>query len=197
MTALPKLNETITPEEYLDGEPLADMRHEYLDGHVYAMAGASDEHNRITRNLLTSLHRSLRGKRCEPFSTDMKVKIPPAFADAFYYPDLLVTCDPTDNAKYFRERPTVIIEVLSPETERTDRREKAIAYWQIPTLQNYVLVEQDHLTVTVLHRAEIGWRKEELAGRTAVLRLASIGVNVPFKVIYERTAAWTKATVGS
>lgn len=197
MTALPKLNETITPEEYLDGEPLADVRHEYVDGHVYAMAGASDEHNRIAGNIYHELRSKLRGKKCEPFFTDMKVRIPPAFADAFYYPDLLVTCDPTDNAKYFRERPTVIIEVLSPETERTDRREKAFAYWQIPALQSYVLVEQDRLAVTVLHRAEIGWRREELAGRAAVLNLKGIGVKVPFKVIYERTAAWTRGAVAS
>lgn len=189
MTALPKPVETITPEEYLAGEPLAEVRHEYVDGFVYAMAGASDEHNRIAGNIFAELRARLRGKRCEAFINDMKVKIPPVFADAFYYPDVLVACDPTDNAKYFRERPTVIVEVLSPETERSDRREKAIAYRQISTIQNYVLIEQDRLAVTVLHRAEPGWRKEELAGPDAVLRLACLGVELPFAAIYERTAA--------
>ena len=196
MTAIPKTSEQITPEEYLAGEKLAEVRHEYVDGHVYAMAGTSDEHNRIVVNLGSELRAALRGKRCEPFTVDVKVKIPPAFADAFYYPDVMVVCDPTDNAKYFRERPTVIFEILSPDTERTDRREKAIAYRQISTIQNYILVEQDRLAMTVLHRAEDGWRKEELEGQDAVLRLASIGVELPLAAIYERTAAWTQnATV--
>ena len=194
MTALPKPVETITPEEYLEGEPFAEIRHEYVDGFVYAMAGASDEHNRIVLNLSSELRALLRGKRCEPFTVDMKVKIPPVFADAYYYPDVLVACDPTDNAKYFRERPTVIFEVLSPETERSDRREKAIAYRQIPTVQNYVLIEQDRLAVTVLHRAEPGWRREELTGPDAVLRLACLGVELPFAAIFERTAGWARAT---
>lgn len=156
MTAIPKTSEQITPEEYLAGEKLAEVRREYVDGHVYAMAGTSDEHNRIVVNLGSELRAALRGKRCEPFTVDVKVKIPPAFADAFYYPDVMVVCDPTDNAKYFRECPTVIFEILSPDTERTDRREKAIAYRQISTIQNYILVEQDRLAMTVLHRAEDG-----------------------------------------
>ena len=194
MTALPKVFASITGEEYLEGELLSQVRHEFVDGYVYAMAGASEDHNRISGNIFAILHSRLRGKPCEAFINDMKVKIPPVFADAFYYPDVLVSCDASDRAKYFRERPTVIIEVLSPETDRTDRREKAIAYRQIPTIQQYVLIEQNHLAVTVLHRAEEGWRKEELGGAESILNLASIGVEVPFEAIYERTAAWTART---
>lgn len=190
MTAVPKATETLSPEDYLEGEKTAEVRHEYVDGYVYAMAGASDDHNRIAGNIFAELRTRLRGGKCEAFITDMKVKIPPTFADAFYYPDLLVTCDPTDSAKYFRERPAVIFEVISPDTERTDRREKAIAYRQILTIQNYVLVEQDRLAVTILHRAEPGWRKEEIAGLDAVLKLESLGVEIPFSAIYERTASW-------
>jgi Uma2 family endonuclease len=188
MTAGPKSSASISVEEYLEGEKIADVRHEYVDGYVYAMAGASADHNRIVVNLVSELRTALRGKSCEAFSTDMKVKIPPAFADAFYYPDIVVACDPKDNAKYHREDPTVIIEVLSPDTERTDRREKAIAYWQIPSVKNYVLVEQDRMNITVLHREEVGWRKEELDGKNAVLKLSSIGVKLPLSTIYERTA---------
>ena len=125
----------------------------------------------ITRNILTALDNALRGKLCEPFATDMKVKIPPAFAEVFYYPDVLVACDPTDNAKYYRERPSLIFEVLSPETERTDRREKAIAYRQIPTLEAYVLIEQDRVAMTVLRRADPGWQSELLEGSDALLKL--------------------------
>ena len=187
MTAVTKAAGWISPDEYLEGERVAEVRHEYVDGRVYAMAGASDDHNRITRNILTALDNALRGKPCEPFAMDMKVRIPPAFADVYYYPDVLVACDPADNAKYYRERPSVLFEVLSPETERTDRREKAIAYRQIPTLEAYVLVEQDRVAVTVLHRAEPGWRSEVLEGREALLRLPSLGVEIPLDRIYERT----------
>ena len=187
MSAIPKAADTISPDEYLDGERSADVRHEYVDGRAYAMAGASDDHNRITRNILTALDNALRGKPCEPFATDMKVKIPPAFAEAFYYPDVLVACDPTDSAKYYRERPSLIFEVLSPETERTDRREKAIAYRQIPTIEAYVLIEQDRVAVTVLRRAEPGWQSELLEGSDARLKLPGIGLDIRLDRIYERT----------
>ena len=187
MSAIPKAADTISPDEYLEGERSADVRHEYVDGRAYAMAGASDDHNRITRNILTALDNALRGKLCEPFATDMMVKIPPAFAEAFYYPDVLVACDPTDSAKYYRERPSLIFEVLSPETERTDRREKAIAYRQIPTIEAYVLIEQDHVAVTVLRRAEPGWQSELLEGSDARLKLPGIGLEIRLDRIYERT----------
>src|SRR5947209_20560256 len=104
----------ISVEEYLEGEKFSEVRHEYIGGHVYAMAGASDDHNRIAVNIVGELRERLRGKKCEPFGTDMKLKIPGS--QAFYYPDAQVVCDPTDDAKYFRERPAVVFEVASPET---------------------------------------------------------------------------------
>jgi Uma2 family endonuclease len=177
-----------SPEDYLEGEKFAELRHEYVDGYVYAMAGASDDHNRIAGNIFAVLHAALRGKRCEPFSTDMKVKIPPTFADVFYYPDVMVVCDPGDNSKYYRERPSVIFEVISPETERIDRREKAIAYRQIPTIQAYVLVEQDRVAATVLLRADQGWQSEMLEESSSVIKLPAIGVEIPLQRIYERTS---------
>src|SRR5207237_3865618 len=122
-------------------------------------AGASDDHNRSAGNIFAELRERLRGHRCEPFINDMKVKIPPAFADVYYYPDVLVACDPTDNARYFRERPTVLIEVLSTETERTDRREKALSYRQIPTPAGYVLVEPERMGATILRRTGPGWHR--------------------------------------
>jgi len=152
------------------------------------MAGASDDHNRIAGNIFAELREKLRGHRCEPFINDMKVKIPPSFADVYYYPDVLVACDPTDNARYFRERPTVIIEVLSPETERTDRREKAIAYRQIPTVEAYVLIEQERMAATILCRTEPGWQSEVIEGPGSILKLPGIGVEIPLERIYERTA---------
>ena len=188
VTAFPKAADWLSPDEYLEGERSAEVRHEYVDGHVYAMAGASDDHNRIAGNIFRELGNALRGHQCEPFINDMKVKIPPAFADVYYYPDVLVACDPTDNARYFRERPTVIIEVLSPETERTDRREKAIAYRQIPTVDAYVLVEQERMAATILRRTEPGWQSDVIEGRGSILKLPGIGVEIPLERIYERTA---------
>jgi len=178
----------ISAEDYLEGEKFAEFRHEYVDGYVYAMAGASDDHNRIAGNIFAVIHAALRGKRCEPFSTDMKVKIPPTFADVFYYPDVMVVCDPGDNSKYYRERPSVIFEVISPETERTDRREKAIAYRQIPTIQAYVLVEQDRVAATVLLRADQGWQSEMLEASSSVIKLPALGVEIPLQRVYERTS---------
>ena len=189
MSTILKATDWISPDEYLEGERSAEVRHEYVDGHVYAMAGASDDHNRIAGNIFAELRERLRGHRCEPFINDMKVKIPPAFADVYYYPDVLVACDPTDNARYFRERPTVIIEVLSPETERTDRREKAIAYRQIPTVEGYVLVEQERMAATILRRTEPGWQSDVIEGPGSILKLPGIGVEIPLERIYERTPA--------
>jgi Uma2 family endonuclease len=183
-----KTADWISPEEYLEGERLSEIRHEYVDGRVYAMAGASDDHNRITGNLFGELRERLRGGRCEAFINDMKVKIPPQFGDAYYYPDVLVTCDQSDDAKYFREKPSCIFEVLSPDTERTDRREKSLAYRQIPGIKTYVLFEQDRIAATVLRRAEIGWNSELIEGKNALLKLPEIGIEIPLERIYERTA---------
>lgn len=189
MSAIPKAAGLISPDEYIEGERLSEIRHEYVEGRVYAMAGASDDHNRIAGNLFNELSNRLRGGKCEAFINDMKVRIPPKFADAFYYPDVLVTCDSDDNAKYFRERPSYIFEVLSPDTERTDRREKAIAYRQIPNIKTYVLFEQERVAATILRSAEVGWDSEIIEGLGAVLNLSEIGVEIPLERIYERTTA--------
>ena len=178
----------VSVEEYLEGELDSQLRHEYVEGHVYAMAGASDDHNRIAGNIFSFLHAALRGKPCEPFINDMKARIPPQLASAFYYPDVLVACDSTDKEQYYRERPVVIVEVLSPQTRRTDEREKAIGYRLFPSVEVYLLVEQDRLRITVLHRADKDWRREVIQGRTAALKLECLGVEIPMERIYERTA---------
>ena len=117
----------------------------------------------------------------------MKLKL--ARFESVYYPDVLVLCDPTDKAKYFRERPTVVFEVLSPETERIDQNEKRKAYAAIDSLKAYVLVAQDRLEATLLRKGRDGaWATEILRGRDAVLKLPEIAVEIPFERIYERTA---------
>ena len=185
MTALKKSDVLISPEEYLEGELLAEVRHEYVAGQVFAMAGASDDHNRIAGSIFGILYAQLRGKPCEAFMNDMKARV----ATAFYYPDVMVVCDPTDNHRYFRERPSVVFEVLSPDTERTDRREKSISYWHRPTCQSYIVVAQDRVALTVMRRGSGDWwESEEITDRSATLRLPEIGCEISVAEIYERTS---------
>lgn len=139
-------------EEYLQLEQTSEIRHEYLGGQIFAMVGASEEHNLITTNIIALLRPHLRGSSCRAFVSDMKVKIEIEKADIFYYPDIIVTCDPQDNERYFKTRPSLIIEVLSPSTEITDRREKFLHYQTLENLQEYVLVSQDEIKVEVYHK---------------------------------------------
>jgi Uma2 family endonuclease len=187
-SAVAQSQHPISVEDYLEGERFSEVRHEFVAGRVYAMAGASVDHNRITLNLLAELRERLRGKRCEPFGSDMKLKMPGS--EAFYYPDALVTCDPADDAKYFREKPVIVFEVLSQETERTDQREKRFAYSLIPSLKVYVLISQEKREISVLRRGRTEqWVSESVTGRDALLELPEIKVEIPLVRIYERTAA--------
>ncbi|MBI2928640.1 MAG: Uma2 family endonuclease [Verrucomicrobia bacterium] len=176
--------EFISVEDYLAGERWSDVRHEYLGGTVYAMAGTSKEHNTVSLNLATELRAHLRGSRCRVFMVDLKVRLKVAGADIFYYPDLAVACDPRDTDRYFIRYPKLLVEVLSPETERIDRREKFLSYTQIETLEEYVLVAQDRLEVTVFRRAN-NWEPEILRQPEEQLRLTSLDFSLPLSTVYE------------
>jgi Uma2 family endonuclease len=174
----------LTVEDYLEGEPHSEVRHEFIGGVVYAMAGASDEHNQIVGNLHAALHSHLRGKACRVFMLDAKVRLLLAAEDIFYYPDLMVACDPRDTDRYFKRFPRVLIEVLSDTTERTDRREKFLSYTQIETLEEYVLVAQDRIEVTLFRRAN-QWQPELLTKAELSLQLTSVNFAMPLAGIYE------------
>ena len=122
MSAVSQSQRWISPEEYMQGELLTDIRHEYFAGEIVAMAGASLNHNRIAGNIYAEMHAHLRGKCCEAFINDMKAHIHQRGDDWYYYPDVMVNCDPAGQQKYFCETPLVIIEVLSPDNEAKDRR---------------------------------------------------------------------------
>lgn len=173
----------IPVEEYLAGEERSEVRHEYIGGEVYAMSGGSEAHNLICLNLATALRAHFRGGPCRVFMADMKLRLQIATDDVFYYPDLLVTCDPADNATHFKTRPVVLVEVLSPSTERLDRREKFLSYQRLATLQEYVMVEQEQMRVT-LFRRETDW-SPELLGSGDVLRLPSVAFEQAVTAIYE------------
>ena len=174
----------VSVEDYLNGEPVSEVRHEYVAGAVYAMAGASEEHNDLAGNLFAALRAHLRGGPCKVFIVDMKVRLAVGREEVFYYPDVLVACDSRDTERHHKRFPKVVIEVLSPETERTDRREKFMAYTGIETLEEYVLVAQDRREVTVFRRAK-QWAAEVLKAPGDQLTLSSLNFSASLDAVYE------------
>ncbi len=178
-------HDLVTVEDYLAGEAASEVKHEYLAGLVYAMSGASRAHNRIALNLATFLREALRGGPCEAFMSDVRVHVSsPATGEVFYYPDVVVTCDPDDNDSHQIERPTVIFEVLSETTERIDRREKRLSYQHLPSLRQYVLVSQTEPKVDSLTLGD-ETSEESLESLDSLLRLPSLGLEIPLSRIYE------------
>jgi Uma2 family endonuclease len=184
----------ISPEEYLRNELLSEVRHEYYAGEIFpmgsvteAMAGASVEHNRIAGNIFSALHICLKGKKCEAFMNDMKAHIHRRGDDWFYYPDVMVNCDPAGQQKYFCETPSVIVEVLSPGTERQDKLEKRLAYELIPALHTYILVAQDRRELIVHRRTEDAWTRAVLPDDGAMLLVPELDFSLSLDAIYART----------
>lgn len=140
----------IDVEAYLAGEQYSDIRHEYVAGQVFAMAGASEAHNRISLNLAFHLRIVARGTPCGVFIGDMKIRV--AAHDAFYYPDVILTCASEDTEQFYKVAPCLIAEVLSPTTELIDRREKLIAYRALPALSYYLLIAQERRLVELYRR---------------------------------------------
>lgn len=180
---IPETQQFVSVDEYLEGEAQSEIRHEYIGGQVYAMSGGSEAHNAICLNLASAIRQHLRGNPCKVFIADMKLHLNIAEDDVFYYPDILVTCDPADNERYFKTKPVVLVEVLLPSTERLDRREKFLSYIALPTLKEYVMIDQAKQGVTRF-RHENGWKPEHLAEGDS-LSLPSIGFELPLADIYE------------
>lgn len=187
MSAALKIRERVSVEDYLAGELASLVRHEYIGGDIYAMAGATEDHNLISLNIAAALHGHVRGKSCKVFMNDMKARVW-AQLQLFYYPDVMVVCDPADDNAYFKTRPRVIIEVVSESTRNTDEREKLLTFIQMPSLEEYVLVEQDKVQVT-LHLRSREWLPEVLTGLDAVMELRSLGFSMPLAAIYEGATA--------
>ena len=187
MTALLKDDYYITPEQYLVAERLSEVKHEYVAGKVYAMAGASAAHERIANNIIRRLGNGLSGKRCEVFSSNLRVRIrQPGRAEFYYYPDVLVDCSRLPNNAIYAEAPTVIFEVLSADTERVDQGEKLANYRTLPSLRLYVVVSQTEAAVTVYRLAEAEWQMEFYGSLEAVVELPEIECRLSLAEIYER-----------
>ena len=175
----------LTIDEYLTAEEQSEIKHEYIGGQVYAMSGASRNHNLIAGNLFAIVRNHLRGSNCRGFISDMKVKIETQTADLFYYPDVIVTCNSQDNQKFFLTDPCLVIEVLSPSTESIDRREKWLEYQNLSSLKEYVLVSQSEMKVEIYRRDDTGkWSIKNLIDNN-YLELISIDLTIPMSLIYE------------
>lgn len=182
MTALRK-PDLITLEDYLATELNAPVKSEFLAGEVYAMAGCTAVHNQLAGAMYSAFLSHLKGKPCRTFISDMKVKLRYDGEETVYYPDVMVDCSGLAPDAVVATDPTVVVEVLSPSTERTDRREKWFLYRNIPALQEYLLIDQSRAEVTVFRRSA-HWSAEVLAEPDAVVDIPSIGFRCPVGDIY-------------
>jgi Uma2 family endonuclease len=170
----------LTEDEYLQSELLSDIRHEYINGEIYAMVGATGEHSTIALNIATEFKLHLRDKPCRPFFLDMKVKVD----TKYFYPDVLIDCAYDSANPHVSGGPVLIIEVLSDSTRVMDETTKYQAYRQIPSLQEYVLVEQKFAKVEVFQRNNNWALKRYGAGDDVTF--SSVGLTLPIATIYER-----------
>lgn len=187
--SLPNVLPVLTTEEYLALERQSEIRHEFLDGFVYAMAGESPTHSTICFNLAVSVGSQLKDKPCRGFSPNMKVRA--GEKGLYAYPDLMIVCgEPVslDERGDVLINPTVIFEVLSPSTEAYDRGEKFERYrTHIETLRDYLLVSQDQPRVEHHHRETDGtWTRAEVIGLAQTLSLASIDCSIGLADVYSR-----------
>lgn len=174
----------ITEQDYLEGEKQSEGRHEFVDGQVYAMAGASKRHVIITGNIFAQLRAAAKGSDCIVYQSDMKVRS--AAHQAYYYPDVVVACAEDDASDYYLEKPCLIVEVLSHSTEKRDRREKLLAYMTIPTVQAYLLIAQDQAEVELFYREANGsWWVMSFEGLEANLHLPCPPMTLNLADIYD------------
>lgn len=180
--------EYFTPEEYREMERRSQTKHEYVNGHIYAMAGASPRHNDLAANVLASLHSQLSESECRPRMSDQRLKVEATGMES--YPDVLVACPPLRydaGDAYVLLDATVIIEVLSPSTARYDRGGKYLHFQKLPSLRHYLLVEQDSIGVEHRRREENGeWKIEVFAAPEDSVSLDAIGCTLALSDIYRR-----------
>ncbi|MBT9098654.1 Uma2 family endonuclease [Methylovulum psychrotolerans] len=168
-------------EDYLKWELTSEVKHELVGGHVYAMAGASENHDRISGNIYRKFGNHLEKSPCEPFTSDMKLK---TSTGNFRYPDCMVICDKDDENQYYKTKPIILVEVLSRSTRKTDEKDKLIEYINIPTLQEYVLIEQDYVDITVYRKSDNWHSVHYFLGET--LYFESIDLTLSVEEIYHR-----------
>jgi len=177
----PQPTNFISIADYLQSELISDTKHEYLEGQVYAMAGASKNHQRIIANMVATFIQHLRNTPCDTFSSNIKVRVSDL---AFFYPDVIVACQDDPEDSYYTKKPLIIVEVLSKSTRRTDETTKRRLYQTLPSLQEYVLIEQDIVDIEICRRSE-SWQPEHYFMGDEIT-FAAIDLTVSVNDIYER-----------
>lgn len=174
---------TMTVEEYFRFEEHSPIKHEYVAGEVYAMAGATVRHNRIAGNIFGCLFPAARHSPCDAFIADMRVEVA---RDRYYYPDVAIVCTPVAESDIVARGPCVVVEVTSPTTARIDRGEKLDAYRSISTLRAYLIVDHRRRRVEHHFRGPAGeWRRGEIVGEGRV-SVPCLDVELTLSEIYER-----------
>ena len=141
----------ITEQDYLESEKCREIKHEYFDGEIFAMAGGSSNHQLLITRIIQKFANHLEDTPCKTFSSDMKVRIDNG--NKYFYPDVVVTCEKENDDPYFINSPRLIVEVLSKSTRKFDKDLKRKIYQTIPTLEEYVLIEQDHVEIEVCRKS--------------------------------------------
>ena len=180
-----RINETISVDEYLEGELVSQVKHEYVAGAVFAMVGAKNAHNMIAVNALLAFGSRLKGKQCRPFNSDTKIRIRMKGHVRFYYPDMSVICAPNALSESFQDQQVVIIEVLSDSTRRLDDGEKKDAYFTIPSLTHYILLEQESPVAVVYHRVGEYFERNEFTNLADVIVIDGLVLSFPLQDLYE------------
>ncbi len=163
-------------------EEASPTKHEYVAGQIYALAGASDRHNRIAMNIAGHLWQAARGGPCHVYGSDMRLRVANT---AVYYPDVQVVCDPSDTEEIYKTRPCVIVEVISPSTESVDLREKLVAYQSLESLEAYIVVWRDHMRALEHYRAEERRWFAALHGRDDAIQFPCPKTALTLAEIYE------------
>lgn len=174
---------SVSASDYLAVEHAGGARHEFVAGHVFTREGARDVHNTIALNVALHLRKTLRSESHRVFMSEIVLHV--AGADAYYYPDVFVTCDARDTDPYIKRYPTLVIEVLSPRTEGVDRREKLRNYRMLETLKEYAIIAVDEARVEI-YRLEPGseWH-HYVYGSDEIVELSSVNIKLPLGEIYE------------
>jgi len=179
----------LTIEEYLRFEEESMEKHEYYQGEIFAMSGASSNHNIIFVNLLRDIAVALKGKPCRPYGPDMRMHIPEN--TLYTYPDISIYCGNLENSATDPDsviKPAIIIEILSPSTKQYDRGGKFKLYRDIPTLKEYILVDSESVTIEAFRlNQKNNWELEEYKSPDQILSIPSVSLSVPVSEIYEGT----------
>ena len=181
-------NYDVSSEEYLEYEREAFEKHEFISGEIVAMAGASENHNVISSNLIVEIGGKLKGTKCFAFASDMRVKAVKAKKSNYYYPDVVIVCGKRefgDDKKDVLINPKIVIEILSKSTKLKDRNEKLDSYMALETLTDYVLIEQDEMRIEHYSRIDAdNWRVKLLSVENQTLSFETINCAVLLKDIY-------------